>query len=313
VRILLTGASSFTGYWFARALRKAGHEVVAPLRGRLRDYDVGPRAERVRRLQDHAILIEDCPFGGERFLEVAERWDFGVFCHHAALVGDYRNPDYDVAAAFIANTRCMPQILRRLGERGLIGVVFTGTFSEQRESIGTKPLRAFNPYSLAKGLTADAVEYWCGETGLSYGKFTLPNPFGPLEEARFCGYLVACWKANRIAQIRTPVYVRDNMHVDLLALSYADFVARLGETRGLLLRRNPSGYIESQGGFTARFAEAMRRRCVLACDFELIAQTEFSEPMVRVNYEPARPYFPAWDEEAAWDAIAEYYDLPQSP
>lgn len=312
MRILLTGASSFTGYWFAKTLQMAGHEVVAPLRGNFENYDAGPRAERVRRLKAHAILIEDCPFGSDRFLQVIEQWDFAVLCHHAAQVGDYRDPDYDVGAAFVANTFRMPRILRCLAARGLVGVVFTGTFSEPRESIGTQPLRAFNAYSLAKGLTADAIEYWCDEARLSYGKFTLPNPFGPLEEARFCAYLVACWKAGETACIRTPAYVRDNMHVDLLALSYAEFVSRLAATRAQRLRRNPSGYIESQGRFTARFADAMRRRSVLACDFVLADQTEFPEPMVRVNHEPAQPQFPDWNEAAAWDAIAAYYDLPRS-
>ena len=32
MRVLLTGASSFTGAWFVHALAEAGHEVVAPLR-----------------------------------------------------------------------------------------------------------------------------------------------------------------------------------------------------------------------------------------------------------------------------------------
>ena len=33
MKVLITGASSFTGYWFASALAEAGHHVVAPLRG----------------------------------------------------------------------------------------------------------------------------------------------------------------------------------------------------------------------------------------------------------------------------------------
>ena len=32
MKILFTGASSFTGFWFARALAAAGHEVVATFR-----------------------------------------------------------------------------------------------------------------------------------------------------------------------------------------------------------------------------------------------------------------------------------------
>ena len=309
MRVLLTGASSFSGYWFAKALQEAGHKVVAPLRGKFSDYDIGTRAERVKRLHQHALLIEDCPLGSDRFLDLVSQEAFDVLCHHAAHVGDYRNPDYDVGLAFIANTYRMPQILTRMAERGLMGVVLTGTFSEQRESVGSEFKRAFNPYSLAKGLTADAVEYWCGVAGVSYGKFTLPNPFGPFEEARFCAYLVSCWKAGDVAQIRTPAYVRDNMHVDLLALSYVDFVARVGERRGFILRRNPSGYVETQGSFAGRFAAAMQRRSLLACKIDLGVQAEFPEPPVRINFEPAAPHFPFWDEEAAWDGIAAFYDL----
>jgi UDP-glucose 4-epimerase len=312
MRVLLTGASSFTGYWFAHALRAAGHEVVAPLlRGR-RDYDAGVRSERVRLLAEQATIVEDCAFGGDRFLDLVRQGDFAVLCHHAAQVGDYRAADYDVGAAFAANTHRMPEVLAQLSQRGLMGVVLTGTFSEPEESIGTEPRRAFNAYSLAKGLTAAAVAYWCASAGLSYGKFTLPNPFGPLEEARFCAYLVARWKAGEIAEVRTPAYVRDNMHVDLLALSYVDFVTETAQRRGAVLRRNPSGYIESQGTFTARFAAAMRRRSGLPCGVHIVPQAHFPEPMVRVNMEPAAPLFPEWNESAAWDKVAAFYGVAGS-
>jgi nucleoside-diphosphate-sugar epimerase len=46
MRILFTGASSFTGYWFVRELVAGGHEVIAACRGDGR-YE-GLRAERVR-------------------------------------------------------------------------------------------------------------------------------------------------------------------------------------------------------------------------------------------------------------------------
>ena len=39
MKILFTGASSFTGMWFARALASAGHDVVATFRKRPEAYD----------------------------------------------------------------------------------------------------------------------------------------------------------------------------------------------------------------------------------------------------------------------------------
>ena len=49
MKALLTGASSFSGLWFARALAERGVEVIAPLRGDLNTYS-GVRQARVRAL-----------------------------------------------------------------------------------------------------------------------------------------------------------------------------------------------------------------------------------------------------------------------
>ena len=46
MRILFTGASSFTGSWFVRTLAAAGHEIVATFRSPLTAYE-GVRARRV--------------------------------------------------------------------------------------------------------------------------------------------------------------------------------------------------------------------------------------------------------------------------
>ena len=50
MRILLTGASSFTGLAIAEQLRRAGHEVTAPLPRAAGAYDEGVRALRVAEL-----------------------------------------------------------------------------------------------------------------------------------------------------------------------------------------------------------------------------------------------------------------------
>jgi hypothetical protein len=39
----------------------------------------------------------------------------------------------------------------------------------------------------------------------------------------------------------------------------------------------------------------------------LARQTDFSEPLNRMNTEPAAKLTPAWNESKAWDAFAEFY------
>ena len=244
MKVLLTGASSFTGYWFAHELSGAGRQVVAPLRAALQDYRDGTRAERVRRLSAVAEVVEAAPFGSDRFLDLANRGGFDVLCHHAAKVGDYRSPEFDIAGALAENTANLRTVLQLLKRGGLSGVVLTGSVFEQDEGAGEAPLVAFSAYGLSKGLTAAVVSHRCREHGLRFGKFVIPNPFGPLEEPRFCAYLVRTWKKGERARVNTPNYIRDNIHVSLLARAYAKFVGETasGVGRGKL---NPSGYVET--------------------------------------------------------------------
>lgn len=302
MRVLLTGASSFTGYWFAAALKAAGHEVVAPLQAARDSYRDGMRAERVRRLGEVATVVEAAPFGTDAFFSIVNDGHFDVLCHHAALVGDYRNPDFDVAGALASNTRNFRKVLVAMGERGLRGVVLTGSVFEQDEGVGEAPLRAFSLYGMSKTLTAQLVANQCQTAGVPFGKFVIPNPFGPLEEPRFCAYLLRTWRAAQVAGVNTPAYVRDNIHVRLLADAYARFV---GETKdaGAVRRLNPAGYIESQGAFAQRFAREMGPRLGLEAKLSLANQTVFEEPVMRVNTQKADLYVP-FDETAAWDEYA---------
>jgi hypothetical protein len=51
----------------------------------------------------------------------------------------------------------------------------------------------------------------------------------------------------------------------------------------------------------------MRTRLGLPCPVELKTQTDFPEPRVRLNTDFADPALLGWDESAAWDDMARYY------
>jgi nucleoside-diphosphate-sugar epimerase len=304
MRILLTGGSSFTGLWFARALHAAGHQVVLPLLGEAGSYTDGVRAQRVRALAEYGDVVWGCRFGTPRFLELAGSRGWDLLCHHAARVGDYRAVDFDIAGALAENTLAFANILRVM--RGIRGVVLTCSVFEADEGAGSRPHRAFSPYGLSKTVTGQVVRYWCEMAGLPLGRFVIPNPFGPYEEPRFCAHLMRCFQRGEVAEVRTPGYVRDNIHVDLLAARYAQFCAEL--LAGFsVLQVNPSGYVEDQGSFSQRFGREMSSRLGRSCDIKLGEQTDFSEPLMRVNTDPAAPEVLDWNETAAWDGVAEFY------
>ena len=89
MKILFTGASSFTGMWFVQELVNAGHEVLALIRRKENEYS-GVRNLRLQKVKSLCPVEYDCVFGTERFLEVARSYPADLFCHHAADDGRKR-------------------------------------------------------------------------------------------------------------------------------------------------------------------------------------------------------------------------------
>jgi UDP-glucose 4-epimerase len=307
MNILLTGGSSFTGMWFATELAQAGHTITATLL-QSKDRYKGIRAERVEKLAQQAKIVENCPFGSDAFFELLnsqEHWD--VLCHHAADVTDYKSPSFNTLRAVDNNTHNLPSIIEILKKKGCNKIVLTGSVFEQREGTGSDNLRAVSPYGLSKGLTSDVFAYWCSIHQMKLGKFVIPNPFGPYEEERFTTFLMKKWFKGEVPDVSHPEYIRDNIHVTLLAKAYAMFVDNLTVEPGFE-QLNPSGYVGLQGDFATMFATEMDQRMPFPCSINILKQKEFSEPIERVNTDPLDSSVLNWDEAQAWDDIASYYN-----
>ncbi len=302
MKILFTGGSSFTGYWFAKELASTGHEVFAVFRQH--EYADDLRQARVKSLAEVCRPIYGISFGDDQFVDLIKASSWDLLCHHAAEVTNYRSSDFNVAAAVENNTRRLPLILDHLRDAGCSKIVLTGSVFENDEGAGSVPLNAFSPYGLSKGLTWQMFRYYAQSRKIDLGKFVIPNPFGPYEEPRFTYYLIKNWFATVVPIVNTPSYVRDNIHVSLLAKAYVHFCSTLGNGIG---RTNPSGYIESQGSFARRLASEMSGRLGLKCEVELKAQSDFSEPRIRINTDMADGGALNWSEKVAWDEMAEFY------
>ena len=308
MKILLTGGSSFTGTWFIKELAAAGHAVTAIYRKPLVDYGDDLRRQRVARASRLCRTVHGCAFGDASFMKLVEEGGWDLLCHHAADVTNYKSPDFDPIKALANNTHALQAVLHSLMASGCTKVLLTGSFFEGGEGAGSQGLPDFSAYGLSKALTAQVFRYYCAQAGVALGKFVIPNPFGPHEEPRFTTYLVKTWLAGGTPACSSPAYVRDNIHVSLLAKAYVRFAETLASASTPSdTKFNPSGYAESQGAFTLRVAQEMRPRLNLPCLVELKRQTEFPEPRVRINTDTLQYEELGWDESAAWDDYARYY------
>lgn len=298
MRILFTGASSFTGFWFVNSLVKAGHEVVAVFTKR--DYE-GLRKQRVQRVQPLCMARFGLSFGEPAFLDLIHDegpWD--CYCHHGAQVEGYRDSNFDFIGATKSNTNNLRSVLQALQDQACRRIVLTSSVFESDVGKGSGSLEAFSPYGLSKSMTYDCFRYFSFQMGLHLGRFVIPNPFGPYEEARFTHYLMKQWSRQLPAEVKTPEYVRDNIHVAVLAQYYHCFVE--GDQKLCA----PSGYCEPQGSFAQRLASEVQARLAWPCELACPPQQDFSEPLVRIN--TGEPPIPGCDEKRYWDEFTFYYE-----
>lgn len=299
MEILITGISSFTGAWFARQLAEEGHAVVGTLRQSTSGYDA-LSSKRIAMCQAAGVKIaEGIVYGRPTFLSLLDQ-GFEVVGWHGADVGDYKSLDYDVVQAAQASTTGVREACDRARAAGTRKLIVTGTVAEPFGGLGDDVEQAASPYGLSKMISWLVIDHYAHRAGLMTGKFVIPNPFGRYEQARFCSYLIRSWAAGKRPEVRSPDYVRDNIPVDKCAQAYAAFATSPLEQR--LCR--PSGYIGTQGDFTARFAREIGQRLHIDTPFLLARQTEFAESRVRINSQSVAP---GWNEAAFWDDLARYY------
>ena len=285
-----------------RELRRVGHQVTCVFRASCTAEYQELRGWRVSQTVKEGEAAFGLSFGDPAFLELLGSRPWDALCHHAADVTNYRSLDFDPVQALAANTLNLRPVLRALQDSGGTRVVLTGSVFEGGEGTGSQGLPHILPYGLSKALTAQVFGYETALAGLSMGKFVIPNPFGPKQEPRFVQYLMGRWRQGQAAQVSTPDYVRDNIPVDLLARDYRQFLES-GEPR-----RNPSGIVGDQGSFAHLVAREMRARLGWKCELELARQTEFHEPLIRINTDSAAPRHPDWNSAAVWDELAEDVD-----
>ncbi len=309
MRVVLTGASSFTGFWFVHALRAHGAELVLPLaRGSQEgDHERRRRIADLTRL-DGVAIISAAPFGSDRFLDLLRAHaPFDLLACHGARVGDHRAVDFDVLEALRANTRALPQVLEIAREAGCRAILLTGSVFEAGEGLGYGNSRPFNPYGLSKTLTWHLFRDEVERRGLTLGKFTITAPFGPHEKPNLCRHLVETWLRGGEPELRHPHLLRDHIPVDLLAEAYARFAFALPARRGTH-RLVPSCFAESLAAFAHRLAAEMRMRLDRPCGFRTADPPQPSaEPLARLGEHPVADLVPGWDFARSFDRLAEHY------
>lgn len=307
MKILFTGGSSFTGYWFIQKLVGCGHEVTAVFTRESSKAYAPERFKRIEGVEKIAKSYYGIKFGDPEFVELLADGGFDVLCHHAAEVSNYKNPDFDIAEAIKSNTKNIYQVFEVLTAAACKLVVTGSVFEDINKVQDNLPQKHYSGYGLSKSMSYELFLYYAKLFEVKIGKFVISNPFGAFEEKRFLNYLITGWINGETRSVNTPLYVRDNIHVELLADYYAYFIEKMATSVNPILTFAPTGYIETQGEFAVRVAKEMRSRLNKDCIVINNNQTDFSEPLSLFNGDTIKEIEENFDANKAWDDLANFY------
>ena len=153
-----------------------------------------------------------------------------------------------------------------------------------------------------KSLTTQTFFFYAQQYQIPISRFVIPNPFGILDNPKLLHYLSTEWLKKRTPIIQTPVYIRDNIPVDLLAFSYLYWLKKQSLSPETVFE--PSGYQSSMADFAKRVATELSDRLGLPCPLLFKTQTDFSQPHTLINSTPAPILCPQWNEKSFWDSLA---------
>ena len=301
--VLLTGVSSFTGFWFAQKLYEEGFKVVCPLPRKGNEYD-DLKLNRLELLNSQVSLIYECPYGSAKFLNLCED-HYDVLCLHGAYVWGYSSDRFPLTHALSENLKSSEKVLETLFSKGCRRVIWTSSVFE--DAVNLNDTRSSKPdwyrYALSKYLSYSAMSELCRGYGLEFSRLVITNPFGPFEDKKLSYHLINSFlNKEKEFTIKTPHYVRDMIHVQNLAEIYSKIII----SKECIPEIRPCEYSGSMISFAKLYQEEVSKR--LAINLTINSQNmEFDEPYSLTNDQHVTTILSQDLSDQYWDELCQYY------
>ena len=298
MKILLSGASSFTGMHIAEHCFQAKHQVMGTYRKSLSAY-TGVAQKRIARLSgiqksEHTVI------GSPKFLQLIHDFSPDVYIHHAFDTSGYHQPDFPLDARVEAALHNMDLICAALVENGCRGILYSDSFFAGSGNVDTDGRVPFSSYGTAKKRVGDRLEADCQQSGLAFWRMVIPNPIGPLDKPKLLHSLWSAWAEGRKAKLHAPHLIRDHIPVDLLAKAYLRILPDLYERKSGI--SNPSGWICTVEELTLQAGEYWTHHTGRKAAYTIEARP-IQQPAVLANTESIWALAPEWSESAFWKEL----------
>lgn len=239
--VIMSGVSSFTGYWFAKELKEAGVETIGTLTREINEY-TGLERARIELLQARGVVIRDqLPTQSKKYLELLDSFDRPTLALHGAPTAATKNADYVRTISEIYAT--IPELFFELKQKKGSVIVTESAYQYLNKSVS-------RDYGIAKAVLSEIYTGYAEKLGLDISRFVIGNPFGPLQGGRLASYIMECLSKQHKVELKKPDDIQNNQLIFPLAREYSALAQSNPKLRPRTLV--PIQYVETNRQFLRR-------------------------------------------------------------
>ena len=276
-KILFTGLSSFTGFYFVNHLSKyKNNKIFCTLSNKKRGYAF-LKKKRINLIskKKNVNLIFNVRFGDKKFIDLVNKKRFDILCFHHAHTKNYNNDKkFKLKKSLNKNLNNIDELFKFIKSKSKI--IITNTIFQKIPSRNYKPI---NNYGISKSISYEKIKNLCKIHNINYKSFFIPNPWGIYEEKKLHYYLFKNWLKNKEAIVKFPNYVRDNIHIEKLSKAYLDVV----NSRSKKKEYFPSGYCSSNKVFIEALKKEFEKFFKIKTRVKYLKKTKNEQPLIRIN------------------------------
>lgn len=275
--ILFTGLSSFTGFYFVNLLSKyKNNKIFCTLSKKKKDYKFlkKKRIDLISK-KKNVNLIFNVKFGDRKFINLVNKRKFDILCFHHAYTKDYNDDKkFKLKKSLNENLNNIDELFEFIERKSKI--IITNTIFQK---ISSKNYKSINNYGVSKSISYEKIKSLCKLHNIKYKSFFITNPWGVYEEKKLHYYLFKNWFKNKVAIIKFPHYIRDNIHIEKLSKAYLEII----NSRSKKKEYFPSGYCSSNKVFIEALRKEFEKFFNIKTRVKYLKKINNEQPLIRIN------------------------------
>lgn len=191
MKILFTGSSSFTGYYFLKELNKNKIESFAIFSKKKKTYKKNYQRDILNNKMKYIKPISNVSFGSKKYTNIIKTKKINILCFHHFIVGNLNNK-YNFNSNLKKLLKNIETVVKELSKNKNSSIIYTSSVYQKISS----NLRYLNDksrvnYGYTKLILSQILRYMCKKYKVKFVNFELQNPIGKFEKKNSLPYYIA--------------------------------------------------------------------------------------------------------------------------